>query len=216
MAYEKAGYTQESAYNPVHLLASGGYTTRKVTILSGQVLIAGAVLGALVSGLAATAGNPISGTGATPGNGSLGALTVDNGAPVGDWMVRFNDATHFDVLRPDGTIEGVGVLGTAYNGGINFNGTAGGTAFVEDDRIIVTVDNDDAVTKHKLSLKAATDGSQAPDTVLAYDCDATGGDVEAIAYETATVVAGALMLGTGHTIASIREPLRLKGILIDD
>ena len=70
--------------------------------------------------------------------------------------------------------------------------------------------------KHILSLSAASDGSQTPDMVLAQDVDASSADVEAIAYETATVVASALTIGTGHTLASIREGLRVKGITIDD
>lgn len=70
--------------------------------------------------------------------------------------------------------------------------------------------------KYVLSLAAAADGSETPDMILAQDVDATGGDVEAIAYETVTVVASALTLGAGHTVASIREGLRDKGIKIDD
>ncbi|MBD8548011.1 head decoration protein [Sphingomonas sp. CFBP 8760] len=68
--------------------------------------------------------------------------------------------------------------------------------------------------KATLSVAAATDGSQAPDLVLAYDVDATGGDVEAMAYEKGDLVGEALVLGAGHTLASIREPLRDKGITI--
>jgi len=70
--------------------------------------------------------------------------------------------------------------------------------------------------KYITSLSAAADGSQTPDFVAATDVDATGGDKEAIVYETATLVATALTLGASHTIASIREGLRVKGILIDD
>ena len=70
--------------------------------------------------------------------------------------------------------------------------------------------------KYALSAAAAADGSETPDLVLAEDVDATGGDREAIAYETATVVSTALILGAGHTVASIREGLRGKGIKIDD
>ena len=122
MAYDRAGYSQAAPYQPKNLLAAThGVTTRKVTILSGQVQSAGALLGRI---------------------------------------------------------------------------TASG--------------------KYILSLSAASDGSQTPDLVLAQDVNATGGDVEAIAYETATVIGSALTLGTGHTIASIREGLRDKGILIDD
>lgn len=122
MAYEKAGFVQgDPSANKTLLARSDGVTTRKVTILAGRVLDAGAVLGKI---------------------------------------------------------------------------TTGG--------------------KYILSLSAASDGSQAPDMVLAQDVDASSEDVEAIAYETATVVASALTIGTGHTLASIREGLRVKGITIDD
>jgi hypothetical protein len=70
--------------------------------------------------------------------------------------------------------------------------------------------------KYKLSVAAASDGSETPDLVLSHAVDATGGDREGIAYETATVVATALTLGAGHSVASIREGLRGKGIKIDD
>jgi len=122
MAYERAGFASSQSYQPKNILAnSDDVTTRKVTILSGQNLAVGAVIGKI---------------------------------------------------------------------------TAGG--------------------KYVLSASAAADGSQAPDLVLAEDCDASGGDREAIAYETATVVSTALVLGAGHTVASIREGLRDKGIKIDD
>ena len=73
-----------------------------------------------------------------------------------------------------------------------------------------------ASSKHILSLSAAVDGSQAVDLVLAHPCDASAADKEAIAYETGQVVASALVLGAGHTIASIREAMRDKGLVIDD
>lgn len=68
--------------------------------------------------------------------------------------------------------------------------------------------------KYNLSLSAAADGSQTPDLILAEDCDATGGDKTALAYERGDFNANALTLGTGHTVASIREGLRAKGITI--
>lgn len=70
--------------------------------------------------------------------------------------------------------------------------------------------------KHILSLSAAADGSQTPDMVLLHDVDASAGDKEGLALETGQVVGSALTLGSAHTIASIREGLRDKGILIDD
>jgi hypothetical protein len=68
--------------------------------------------------------------------------------------------------------------------------------------------------KYLLSLSAAIDGSQTPDLIMAEDCDASAGDKQALAYERGDFAANALTLGTGHTVASIREGLRAKGITI--
>lgn len=118
-----AGYSQETPFQVDGLIAGGTYTTRKVTILSGQTRSRGDVLGKV---------------------------------------------------------------------------TASG--------------------KHILSLAAAGDGSETPDVVLLHDVDASGGDKEGIALETCSggVVGSALTLGAGHTIASIRDGLRAKGLPIDD
>ena len=121
MPYDNAEYTQGAVFLTKQILAGGTYTTRKVTILAGQNLVEGAVLGKI---------------------------------------------------------------------------TASG--------------------KHILSLSAAVDGSQAVDLVLAHAVDATAADKEAIAYETGQVVASALVIGTAHTLASIREAMRDKGLIIDD
>lgn len=121
MAYEQAAYGQEATQLTKNILADGDYTTRKVTILSGQTIVAGHVLGKIA-----------------------------------------------------------------------------------------------ASGKYIISLSAAGDGSNTPDFIAATDVDASGGDKEAIVYETGTVVGSALTLGAAHTIASIREGLRVKGLVIDD
>ena len=66
-----------------------------------------------------------------------------------------------------------------------------------------------------LSAAAANDGSQTPQYVLHYTVDATAGDVEAIAIETGDLIGSQLVLGAGHTLASIRPGLRDKGITFD-
>lgn len=66
--------------------------------------------------------------------------------------------------------------------------------------------------KYNLSLSAAGDGSQTPDLILAEDTDASGGDKETVAYEAGVFNTAALTLGTAHTLASIQEGLRAKGI----
>lgn len=68
--------------------------------------------------------------------------------------------------------------------------------------------------KYTLSASAAADGSQSPDLILAEDCDATGADRTALAYIRGDFNANALTLGAGHTIVSISEGLRTKGIAL--
>ena len=68
--------------------------------------------------------------------------------------------------------------------------------------------------KYNLSLSAAADGSQTPDLICAQDCNATAADAECLAYEAGRFNGTALVLGTAHTIASIQEGLRVKGIHI--
>lgn len=222
MPYDQADYSQETAYSPSNILAGGTYTTRKVTLTNGAgALVAGTVLGAILLAAAATVtvGTPVSGVGGTIGNGTISAFTADAGAQAGTWnlICTVTGATgKFKVVRPDGTVDGVLTIGTAYNGGINGTVADGANDWLVDDVIPITVSYALSSLEYKTSIAAATDGSQTPDVVLAHDADATSAAVEAIVYETAQVVGSGLTLGAGHTINSIRGALRLKGILIDD
>mgnify|MGYP001810157216 CR=1 FL=1 len=67
-----------------------------------------------------------------------------------------------------------------------------------------------ANSKYPLSLSTSSDGSQTPDLVLGEDCDAS----LALAYSRGDFNASGLTLGASHTIDSIREGLRAKGITI--
>ena len=71
-------------------------------------------------------------------------------------------------------------------------------------------------TSGKLTLSAsgASDGSQAPTAILAEACDASAGDRECLVYESGDFNELALTLGTGHTIASIRDGLRDLSIFL--
>ncbi len=71
-----------------------------------------------------------------------------------------------------------------------------------------------ASSKYNLSLAAAGDGSEAPDMILAEDCDASAGDKQALAYSRGDFIAEKLILGAGHTIASIEAGLRDKNIIL--
>jgi hypothetical protein len=68
--------------------------------------------------------------------------------------------------------------------------------------------------KYNKSLSAASDGSEVPDLICAQDCDATSADADCLAFEAGRFNSGALTLGTAHTVASIKEGLRVKGIYL--
>ncbi len=68
--------------------------------------------------------------------------------------------------------------------------------------------------KYVKSASASSDGSQTPLVILTEDVDATSADKVSVAYETGDFVESFLILGTGHTIASIRDGLRARGIFI--
>jgi hypothetical protein len=220
--YDRASYSVADPTTFKNLIQSDDITTRKVTITGSAALLAGTVLGAILLAAAATVtpGTPVSGSGGTVGNGAVGVWTADDGAMEGTWVLEITvaaaNAGKYKVVRPDGTVDGVGTVAVAYNGQINGTLADGANDWVVGDVIPIVVSYDRSAVKYKKSVAAATDGSQYPDMVLAQDADATAADLEAIAYETATVVGSALILGAGHTIVSIRERLRAKGIKIDD
>lgn len=218
MAYDQAAYTQGSTFAVKQLLADGDYTQRKVVIKSGAALVYGSLLGPVLDDAVATVtpGTPVSGTGGTVGNGAVGTWTCDDGAQEGTWLIEITKAAtnagNFTVKRPDGTIDGVGTVGVAYNGGINGTLGDGSNDWLEHDYIPVVVSY--ASKKYKLATSAATDGSANVDYILAQDVDASGGDVEAMVFETGKFNEEALTLGAGITVAAVRERLRGKGILI--
>jgi hypothetical protein len=141
----------------------------------------GLVLGKLLIGAATSAAK----TGGNTGTGTMGAVTVNQGAKRGVYQVRFTAATVFQVMDPDGNvIGGNGATGTAFADDLGFTITAGGTAFVAGDGFDITV----AAGSEKLVAydPTAKDGSQVADSVLLHKVDATSEDV-----------AGAVILANG-------------------
>lgn len=73
-----------------------------------------------------------------------------------------------------------------------------------------------AEDKYILSLSAAGDGSETPKRILAEDVDATAADVEAIIYKSGAFNVNSMTLGTGHTFATIKDPLWTESIEVRD
>lgn len=83
--------------------------------------------------------------GGNTGNGVLGTLTADATAAIGAWRIicqlAATNGGSFVVLDPDGSVDGIAVVGSAYNSaaGPNFTIADGSTDFVIGDEFVVTV-----------------------------------------------------------------------------
>lgn len=83
--------------------------------------------------------------GGNTGNGAMGSLTADATAATGAWRVVCQaasaDGGAFAVYRPDGSFDGVAIVGQAYNSpaGPNFTIADGATDFVVGDEFVLTV-----------------------------------------------------------------------------
>lgn len=218
--YERASRTVE-AFTPPKTFIRGQATlrTRKVVLLAGAVYLAASVLGLMSVGAPAVAAK----AGGNTGNGTFvldGTTPVLSRAKTGVYTLRCiaaaaNGGT-FRLEDPDGLVLGdVAIAGGAGGTAVvseHIKGTLtdGTTDFVVGDGFDITVAA--GAGKAKLSAAAAVDGSQEPSLVLAYDTDATGGDVEALAYESGDFVKEQLVFGAGHTADSTREALRRRNI----
>lgn len=68
--------------------------------------------------------------------------------------------------------------------------------------------------QYKLSASAASDGSQTPTVVLDEAVDTTAGAMPAPVRLTGEVLGEALVLGAGHTIASVKAALRPLSLFV--
>jgi hypothetical protein len=214
-----ASFTSEGTFSPTPALIVGpdDPMTRSITLLSGQNLIRGAVLGKIGDNAGAATAGIVTFVGT--GNGVLTKATpatgtgVQEGSYTATLVTTGTNAGQFAVRRPDGTLDGYAQVGVAYAGQVKFTIADGSTDFVAGDAFTVPVTIADTSSgKYIRSVAAATDGSQNAIVILAEDCDASGGDKATIAYFGGVFDENALNFGAGHTAATVRESLRDVGI----
>lgn len=211
---QRASFATEGTYTPDSLTAGNAHLLvgRVVTVMSGQNIVRGAVLGKILLAAASTA---FTGT----GNGaiSMDATTpVLTGAKPGAYTATCITAAAnggtFRVEDPDGNVLGDVAVGATFADDIKFVIADGATDFIVGDKFTITLAAGSG--KYKLSAAAATDGSQTPDLISGEDVDASQADKTGLAYARGDFNANALTLGAGHTVASITEGLRAKGITL--
>lgn len=158
--------------------ADGTLSRDSVTVLAGQNLQAGHVLGKVTVGAAtgaAAAGNT--------GNGTIGSVSAGTTAKPGAYNVTcIEPATGggiFVVEDPNGVTIGKAVVGTAFVGDVDFTLVAGSADFAAGDRFVVTVAAGSG--KYKEYNPTNTDGSEVAVAVLIDNTDATAADKAAVA-----------------------------------
>lgn len=157
--------------------ANGSLSRETVTVLSGQNLKAGHVLGKVAVGTAT--GAAVSGN---TGNGTIGTMSAGATAKAGVYTATCiepaaNGGT-FTVEDPDGVNVGTAVVGTAFAGPVNFTIADGATDFVAGDRFTITVAAGSG--KYKEYNPANTDGSQTAVAILYAAVDVTAADTEGV------------------------------------
>lgn len=157
--------------------ANGSLSRETVTVLSGQNLNAGHVLGKVAVGTAT--GAAVSGN---TGNGAIGTVSAGATAKAGVYTATCiepaaNGGT-FTVEDPDGVNVGTAVVGTPFAGPVNFTIADGTTDFVAGDRFTITVAAGSG--KYKEYNPANTDGSQTAVAILHAAVDATAADTEGV------------------------------------
>ncbi len=173
--------TLTSTGNPGAFLVSeaNGLRSRSViTVLSGEELEAGHVVGAVTLGAgtsAADAGNT--------GNGTMGAITVGATAQVGDYVLTVleaaSDAGLFQVVAPDNSVVGLGTVAVAFSGGgLSFTLADGATDFAVGDFFVLSVAAGSG--KYVEWNVSSTDGSQNAAGVLFEAVDASSADAPGV------------------------------------
>lgn len=195
--------------------ANGDRSRERITVLSGQTLKAGAVLGRVAVGTAsaaAAAGNT--------GNGTCGAVTVSAGAKAGAYQLVIiepgaNVGT-FQLEDPDGIVIGTGAVAAAYSGGgLAFTLADGSTDFIAGDRFVITVAAGSG--KYKEYNPGNADGSQIAAGVLFDAVDASAADKAGVAYVRDCEVNGAELVwfsgASGGQKTTGKTGLALLGIV---
>lgn len=180
-----------------------------IVVLSGENLVAGAVLEKILVGAAATSAPAAGNT----GNGAMGAVTVSAAAKPGTYQAIITEpganAGEFEVVDPDGVTVGQGTVAVAFTGGgLAFTLADGATDFAVGDRILITVAG--GGFKYREYDPANTDAAVAPAGILFDAVDASAADKAGAAHvRQCQINAGELAWFTGASAGQKAAALQM-------
>lgn len=204
--------TQLGSFTPDKLISDVRVkpVPKKVTVLSGQNLVRGTVIGLVALGaLSEThAGNT--------GTGAMSGLTAGKRTVPGVYKAVLDkvvaNAGDFTVYAPDGSVVGIAHVGVAFvNDHLNFT-IADATDFILGDTFLVTVAAGSG--KAVIVNSANVNGSAKPEGVMLEDVDASSGDLDGICAMTGQYNEDALVFGGSDTKETHRAALRDMGIFL--
>lgn len=162
------------------------WASKTVTIEApGAEIAPGTILGRKTIGAQAVAAPIAGGANATDDAITLANPAAAVGAQAGTWKVqavaeKLNAGEAF-VLRPDGTVDGVAIVGVAYDGGVKFTIADGATDLALGDGWSIDVSYAAGSGKYVPLNLAAVDGSQNVAAVLRTRTPANTADVKNLA-----------------------------------
>jgi hypothetical protein len=188
--------------------------TEPQTLLDGQTIARGAILGKITAGAVPTTGTADAGN---TGDGTVTAVTGGVDVKAGVYSVvcilAVTNGGLFNIVDPDGQVVGVAEI-TAGAGGtavftssqINLTITDGATDFALDDLFTITVPAGSG--KVKLIDSTAIDGSGKPYAVSAEAAAPSGADAEITAYLSGQFNVVGLSVGGSDTVAQHKDAMR--------
>jgi len=205
-------YTADGTLVPLDLVIDLGASDTGVILSGAGSLTAGTLLGKVT--LAGVTASSIATKGAlTPDATTPRLAGCQLGAYTAVCITAASNAGTFEVFDPKGNSLGTHIVaGAAFANQIKFAIADGGVDFVVGDTFTITVAAGSG--KYVKSLAASTDGSQYPAAILSEDTDATSADKTTVIYITGRFNSDAVTFGTGHTLASTKDDLRDKGIIL--
>lgn len=163
--------------------ANGARSREVITIGRSQTLVAGQVVALIPANTGAvTVGTPAF-TGTGNGTCTLADPAYGAGVQEGTYTVRLlegkSDGGNFEVRRPDGTLDGYAVAGTAYDGQVKFTLADGSTDFSNAAQFTIAVTIADAANagKYVAFNQDGTDGSQIAAAIV-WDAVTTGASAD--------------------------------------
>lgn len=176
----------------------GTLSRENVTVTqSGTAILSGTVLGKITAGAIAVGAVVAAGT----GNGTCTKATpaysaaAQAGSYVATCIEKTTDSGTFSVMRPDGTLDGIATVGTAYTGQVKFTIADGATDFSAGDTFTLPVTVAAGSGKYVPYADNAADGSQVAAGILYNHLDAASGDIKAVAFVRSCEVNGNELTG---------------------